>query len=342
MVVTNPGIGARWAAPVLESLREAGYPPGICEIPEGEEHKRLDTVALIYDRLIAERHSRQSGLIALGGGVVGDIAGFAAATFLRGIAYNQLPTSLLAMVDSSVGGKTGVNHPRGKNLIGAFWQPTFVGIDLDFLTTLPEEELRAGMAEIIKYGVIADPDLFEYLEQCIEAAMARDPAVLGHLVARSCEIKAEVVARDEREADLRTILNYGHTFAHAVESLSRYGVVRHGVAVAMGMVAASRLAEAAGLVSTDATQRIESLLRRVGLPVHLPRFDVEAYWEAMGADKQVRDGRIRFVLPDRIGHVRVSDAAPRDVVLRVLDGCMAPSADSAQPDACKPSPKVGQ
>lgn len=302
-LVTNPEINRLWGERVVDVLNAAGYRVSVCEIPEGERHKTLATVASIYDHLLAERHSRQSGVIALGGGVVGDIAGFAAATFMRGVAFIQLPTTLLAMVDSSVGGKTGVDHPAGKNLIGAFWQPTFVGIELDFLKTLPDVELRAGMAEVIKYGIIYDAAMFADIEANIDAALARDPQVLTRLIRRSCQIKAEVVARDEREGGLRAILNFGHTFGHAAEKLTGYAALRHGEAVAAGMVAAMRLAAQRKLISGADAERVEKLVARAGLPTQMPRFTAEEYWGAMGADKKVRDGKIRFVLPTAIGRV---------------------------------------
>lgn len=317
-LVTNPQINLLWGERVVDVLGEAGYRVSVCEIPEGERHKTLSTVSSIYDHLLAERHSRQSGVIALGGGVVGDIAGFAAATFMRGVRFIQLPTTLLAMVDSSVGGKTGVDHPAGKNLIGAFWQPTFVGIELDFLKTLPDIELRAGMAEVIKYGIIHDPAMFADIETNIDAALARDPQVLTRLIRRSCEIKAEVVARDEREGGLRAILNFGHTFGHAAEKLTGYASLRHGEAVAMGMVAAMKLASRRKLVSADDVKRVEKLIARADLPTQMPKYSVEEYWKAMGADKKVRDGKIRFVLPTAIGRVGIYN----DVTLEETASCI--------------------
>lgn len=302
-LVTNPEIGRLWAMPVLDSLARAGYQVSLCEVPEGENHKTLETVEMIYNHMIAGHQTRQSGIIALGGGVIGDMAGFAAATLLRGIAFIQLPTTLLAMVDSSVGGKTGVNHPLGKNLIGAFWQPAFVGIELKFLETLPDRELRSGLAEIIKNGIIADEALFQYLEANMEKALARDPRVLTHLITRSCQIKAEVVSHDEREAGLRAILNFGHTFGHAAESLSHYQTINHGEGVGMGMIAAARLALRRDLIGKAEVERIAALVRRAGLPEKMLPFSPEAYWTAMGSDKKVRDGKIGFVLPERLGRV---------------------------------------
>jgi 3-dehydroquinate synthase len=319
-LVTNPAlVRLGWAEKVEAGLTKAGYRVGRCEIPGGEEHKTIDSVTRIHDAMLADKATRQSGLVALGGGVLGDIAGFAAASLLRGIAYIQLPTTLLAMVDSSVGGKTGVNHAMGKNLIGAFWQPVFVGVDLDCLASLPDEELRSGMAEVIKYGVIADAALFDDLEQNIERALARDTGVLARLVRRSCEIKADVVRQDEREGGLRAILNYGHTFGHAAESLGNYTAIRHGEGVAMGMVAAARLAEARGLATGEVGDRIEALCARAGLPTKMLRFRPEDYWAKMGSDKKVRDGRIRFVLPERMGQVGLFADVTRGEVDRCLE-----------------------
>ena len=318
VLVTNPSLGRSWSDRIKAALTESGYDVQRCEIPEGEKNKTLNTVSMIYDYLVQGRHTRQSGLIALGGGVTGDIGGFAAATFMRGIPYIQLPTSLLAMVDSSVGGKTGVNHPQGKNLIGAFWQPTFVGIELECLGTLPAEELRAGMAEVIKYGVIADSAFFEYLEQNIEAALALDAGVLTHVVRRSCELKAEVVAQDEREGGVRAILNFGHTFGHAAEALSHYRKIRHGEGVAMGMMAATRLAEARGYVGAELTARLEGLLGRAGLPTKMLAYKPEAYWESMQSDKKVKDGRVRFVLPRALGQVSIENDITREEAMACL------------------------
>jgi 3-dehydroquinate synthase len=319
-VAVNPKlVEVGWADKVEGALAAAGYRVSRCAIPGGEQYKTMETVTRIHDQMLGEKATRQSGVVALGGGVLGDIAGFAASSLLRGVAYIQLPTTLLAMVDSSVGGKTGVNHAMGKNLIGAFWQPVFVGIELTFLETLPAVELRAGMAEAIKYGVIADAALFDYLEENIEKALARDRGVLTQLVKRSCEIKAEVVAGDEREqSGLRAILNYGHTFGHAAEALGQYRAILHGEGVAMGMVAAARLAEARGMVGAEVGDRIERLCERTGLPTRMLRFAAEDYWAKMGSDKKVRDGKIRFVLPEKMGKVGLYADVGREEVERVL------------------------
>ena len=319
-LVTSESIAQHWQAPVVSALEAAGYKVSLCVIPAGEKHKTIETVSLIHDHMIERKFSRGAGLIALGGGVVGDIAGFAAASMLRGISFVQLPTTLLAMVDSSVGGKTGVNHRLGKNLIGAFWQPTYVGIELDFLKTLPAEELRSGMAEVIKYGVIADLEFFEYLETNIERALAGDAAVLARIVERSCAIKAQVVAGDEREeTGLRAILNYGHTFGHAAEALGNYEAIRHGEGVAMGMAAAAHLAQLRGLLDAESVVRIERLIERAGLPTRMLKFGADDYWTKMGSDKKVKDGKIRFILPTRIGAVEMVD----DVTRAEVDACLA-------------------
>jgi 3-dehydroquinate synthase len=321
-LVTNPRlVEAGWAGKAQAALEAAGYRVSLHAIPGGEDHKTIDTVTAIHDHMLEAKATRQSGVVALGGGIVGDVAGFAAASLLRGVAYIQIPTTLLAMVDSSVGGKTGVNHRMGKNLIGAFWQPSFVGIELETLATLPDAELRAGMAEVIKYGVIADAALFDYLEANMDRALARDPEVLAHLIRRSCEIKADVVARDEREGGLRAILNYGHTFGHAAEALGEFTAIRHGEGVAMGMVAAARLAQARGLIGPEVGDRVERLCERACLPTRLSRFAPDAYWAKMGSDKKARDGKIRFVLPEAMGRVGVyDDVSPHEVERCVTRG----------------------
>lgn len=322
LLVTDRNVATLWAEPVEAALHDKGYRIDRCIIHEGEDHKTVATVEQIYEHLVEHAHSRHSGLIALGGGIVGDVAGFAAATYMRGIPYIQMPTTLLAMVDSSVGGKTGVNLPHGKNLVGAFWQPRFVGVELQFLHTLPDEELRAGLAEVIKYGVIADADLFEYLETHIDRALQRDPEVMTHLVRRSCEIKADVVAHDEREAGLRAILNFGHTFGHAAEALSHYGRLRHGEAVAMGMVAAAILARQRGWIHRNLVDRLIGLLRHAHLPPSLLDYPIDDYWRAMRGDKKVKDGNIRFVLPEALGRVRIVDDVSRQEIDRCLQSAI--------------------
>ena len=271
-------------------------------LPDGEGCKTLDTVTLVLDRLVETGANRDTTVIALGGGVVGDIAGFAAAAYLRGVAFIQVPTTLLAQVDSSVGGKTGVNHPGGKNLIGAFHQPKIVLIDPATLGTLPDRELKAGLAEVIKHGAIADADFFAWLEQSVEALLEKDAAALAHAIQRSCEIKAAVVAEDEREAGRRAILNFGHTFGHAIENCLGYGEWLHGEAVAAGMVMASQLS---GLEDGQA-ERLRDLIRRAGLPVAPPDLGAAKLLEAMSRDKKVQKKALRFVLLREIGDAFVT------------------------------------
>jgi 3-dehydroquinate synthase len=272
-------------------------------LPDGEQYKTLDTATSILDKLVESGANRDTTVIALGGGVVGDIAGFAAATYMRGVAFIQVPTTLLAQVDSSVGGKTGVNHPGGKNLIGAFHQPRVVLIDTDTLNTLPDRELSAGIAEVIKHGAIADADFFAWLEDNMEALRARDSDALAHAVQRSCEIKAAVVAEDEREAGRRAVLNFGHTFGHAIENSLGYGEWLHGEAVAAGMVMA---AELSGLEEAD-TARLRDLIEKGGLPIVPPKVGAEQLLTAMGRDKKVLGKSLRFVLLRQLGDAYVTD-----------------------------------
>jgi 3-dehydroquinate synthase len=326
LVVTNPVVAEHYGATALASLRAAELAAELLVIEAGEDQKTPATVGLIHDACYGQRLERGSLIVALGGGVVGDMAGFAAATWLRGIAVVQVPTTLLAMVDAAIGGKTGVNHPGGKNLIGAFHQPKLVLIDPAVLATLPEREFRAGMAEVIKYGVIGDAPLFEELE----AAARRDPAgglasreavgpaLLELLLERSAAAKARVVAADEREGGLRAILNYGHTLGHVVETLCGYGTWLHGEAVAIGMVAAGAIALELGLWSPEQQRRQVALIAAAGLPGHWPSLDPEAVLACLQVDKKVRDGRVRFVLPTGIGSVEIRDDVDSATVLRAL------------------------
>jgi 3-dehydroquinate synthase len=295
LVVSNVTVAPLYGETLAPNL--IGKNISIIELPDGEAHKTVATMQTILDRLVASGANRDTTLIALGGGVVGDIAGFAAACYMRGVAFVQIPTTLLAQVDSSVGGKTGVNHAGGKNLVGAFHQPEAVLIDTDTLTTLPDRELRAGLAEVIKHGVICDVELFAWLESNIDALLARDPAALAHAIQRCCEIKAAVVAEDEREAGRRAILNFGHTFGHAIEHCQGYGEWLHGEAVAAGMVMA---AELSGLGETE-LQRLRKLLLRAGLPVQPPVIMADDWLRAMGMDKKVRQKQLRFVLLSALG-----------------------------------------
>jgi 3-dehydroquinate synthase len=312
-VVTNPTIGALYAEQVRGSLVAAGFSVHIVEIPDGEEFKNIDTLQVIYDRLIASGLDRGSFIVALGGGVVGDIAGFSAATYLRGIPFVQIPTTLLAQVDSSVGGKTGINHEKGKNLIGAFYQPVSVLIDVSTLDTLPQREYLSGMAEVIKYGIALDGDLFDLIFANASMLLARDRSCLLKTIQRCCEVKASIVAQDERESGLRAVLNYGHTFGHAVETLTGYRSYTHGEAVAIGMIQAAKISERLGYSGSAETGRIVGLIGELGLPTDLPRFSAAAYTDALLRDKKIRDKGLSFVFNKGIGDYvidRVTDIAP--------------------------------
>jgi 3-dehydroquinate synthase len=317
LVVTNPVVHDHYGAVALASLQAAGLDASSLVIEAGEDQKTPATVALIHDAAFARKLERGSLIVALGGGVVGDMAGFAAATWLRGIAVVQVPTTLLAMVDAAIGGKTGVNHPGGKNLIGAFHQPRLVLIDPATLATLPEREFRAGMAEVIKYGVIGDAALFAQLEAAgdLSSMAAVGPALLQTLLERSAAAKARVVAADEREGGLRAILNYGHTLGHVVEALCGYGTWLHGEAVAIGMAAAGEIALALGLWSADDQRRQLGLIAAAGLPHRWPALDPQAVLTCLQGDKKVRDGTVRFVLPTAIGAVEIRGDVSGEQVL---------------------------
>ena len=293
-------------------------------LPDGEQYKSWQTLNLIFDALLKNGCDRKTIIFALGGGVVGDMAGFAAASYMRGVPFVQVPTTLLAQVDSSVGGKTGINHPLGKNMIGAFYQPLKVVCDLDTLKTLPSRELSAGLAEVIKYGPIADLDFLQWIEENIDALLAREPLALAYAVRRSCEIKAWVVAQDEREAGLRAILNFGHTFGHAMEAGLGYGEWLHGEAVGCGMVMAMELSHRLGLVDAAYVQRVTALIEKARLPVQGPCLSTTdnagRYLELMQIDKKAQDGEIRFVLIDGAARAFVR-AAPEALVREVIDAC---------------------
>ena len=317
-VITNTKVGPLFLDKLMASL--GGVAADVIELQDGERFKTLDTYASVIDTLMDKRHNRTTTLIALGGGVIGDLAGFAAATFQRGVAFVQVPTTLLAQVDASVGGKTGVNHPGGKNMIGAFHQPRCVLADTATLATLPGREYRAGLAEVVKYGVIWSADFFAELERRIDALNQLDAAVLADVVRQSCAIKAAVVAEDEREQGRRAILNYGHTFGHALETLTGYDQLLHGEAVAIGMVLAADCARRHGLLDEASVQRIRGLVGALGLPTEVPAaIDPSAALAAMGMDKKVVDGRLRLVLPERIGAVRVTDQVEHAAVLATLE-----------------------
>ncbi|HEY9892315.1 MAG TPA: 3-dehydroquinate synthase [Candidatus Sericytochromatia bacterium] len=321
LVVSNPVIFKKYGKRAIAALELVGYDVQTCLLPAGERYKTLKSLQKIYDIALQNRLERTSTMVALGGGVIGDMTGFAAATWLRGINVVQVPTSLLAMVDSSVGGKTGINHPQGKNLIGAFHQPRFVLIDPSVLKTLPPREFRAGMAEVIKYGIIWDEQLFNKLEQSKRLDQLRylDEELLQIILSGSCQAKADVVSKDEKEAGLRAILNYGHTIGHAVESLTGYKLVNHGEAVAIGMVAAGQIALQLKMWNAVDAERQDALIQKAGLPIQLPAgVDIEAIIDTLQTDKKVKDGKVRFVLPTQIGAVTVTDQVPADVIRQVL------------------------
>jgi 3-dehydroquinate synthase len=300
-VVTNVTVAPLYLETLTAPLKAAGVNVTPIILPDGESYKNSDTLNLIYDALLQNRCDRNTTLIALGGGVVGDLAGYAAATYLRGVPFIQIPTTLLAQVDSSVGGKTGINHPLGKNMIGAFYQPQLVLADISTLDTLPARELSAGLAEVIKYGLIRDLPFFEWLEENMPALVSLDEAALGHAIYRSCANKAEVVSADEREAGERALLNLGHTFGHAIENAMGYGVWLHGEAVAAGTMLAADLSRRMGWLSEDDYARMLHIMEAAALPVQAPALGVDRYLELMGLDKKVQDGKIRFVLQQGIG-----------------------------------------
>ncbi|MCY3810846.1 MAG: 3-dehydroquinate synthase [Gammaproteobacteria bacterium] len=317
LVVSNAAVAEHYLDGIRRRL-SAERVVDVALIGDGERFKTLDTYASILDELIAKRHSRATTVVALGGGVVGDVAGFAAATYQRGVGLVQIPTTLLAQVDSSVGGKTAVNHATGKNLIGAFYQPRAVIADVDVLATLPEREFRAGLAEVVKYGVIADARFFAWLERSMDALLRREPAPLIAAVRRSCEIKAEVVAGDEREQGRRAILNFGHTFGHAIEAETGYDTYLHGEAVAIGMAIAASLSARLGSMPEAEVERLHDLLRRAGLPVAPSGVDAHAVLTTMGMDKKALDGRIRLVLCDGLGSVSVTAETPSGMIVDAI------------------------
>lgn len=320
LIVTNTTVAPLYAARLRDALRSRYRNVFEVVLPDGEEHKDFPTLNRIFDALLSNGCDRKTVLFALGGGVVGDMAGFAAASYMRGVPFVQVPTTLLAQVDSSVGGKTAINHPLGKNMIGAFYQPVRVVCDLDTLDTLPPRELSAGLAEVIKYGPIADLAFLDWIEANIDALMRRDRAALAHAVRRSCEIKADVVGQDEREAGLRAILNFGHTFGHAIEAGLGYGEWLHGEAVGCGMVMALQLSKRLGLVDDAFVRRVTALIARAGLPTVGPALGADRYLELMRVDKKAEAGQIRFIVIERPGQAALR-GAPDDVVRQVLADC---------------------
>jgi 3-dehydroquinate synthase len=312
VLVTNPRVGSLYGKRISKSLEGAGFDILTVEVRDGEEYKTLEEASKVYDHLIEARMERTTPIVALGGGVIGDITGFVAATYLRGVPYVQVPTTLLAQVDSSVGGKTAVNHPRGKNLIGAFFQPKAVFIDPDVLKTLDIRELRAGLAEVVKYGIIRDQGFFRFLEDNSQALLDLEDSLVS-AIERSCEIKAQVVAEDETEKGLRSILNFGHTFGHAIEAVTGFGRYKHGEAISMGMIMAASFSLKLGLCDGAVVSRIANILETLGLPVEAPELAPEAIIEAMLVDKKVLSGRMRFVLVRDIGNVVVKEIPDEEV-----------------------------
>lgn len=307
------------ASVVTNTLTHAGFRLTHIGVPSGEGSKSLGVLERIWESMLHDHTDRGSAVVAIGGGVVGDLAGFAAASFARGLPLVQIPTTLLSQVDSSVGGKTGINLPGAKNIVGAFWQPSLVVIDTQSLKSLPRREFVSGLAEVVKYGMILLPELFEYLEQNAPAILTQDPAAIAHIVAQSCLAKAEVVRQDERETTgLRAILNYGHTFAHALETTSGYGTLLHGEAVAIGMHMAACLSEQLGRIDAGLVARQQRLLKLLELPTSFDAYDPDALWQAMQHDKKVEHGKLRFILPDRMGHVELVAGIAHEQVVAAL------------------------
>ncbi len=317
VIVSNETVAPLYAERLRERLQQVYGRVDLVVLPDGEQHKGWESLNRICDHLLGAALDRKTVLFALGGGVIGDMTGFAAAIYMRGVPFVQVPTTLLAQVDSSVGGKTAINHPLGKNMLGAFYQPERVIADLDTLDTLPDRELRAGLAEVIKYGPIADASFLDWIEANLDALLARDKAALAHAVRRSCEIKAAVVGQDEREQGLRAILNFGHTIGHAIEAGLGYGAWLHGEAVACGMVLAADLSHRLGLVPPDMVTRLRTLIERAGLPVQPPALGVDRYLQLMRVDKKAEAGAIRFVLLEAVGKAGLH-AVPDAVIAEVL------------------------
>ncbi len=320
LVVTDENVAPRYLSATKRSLEGEGFRVGVSILPPGESTKSLSWASALYDQLVESNADRRTVIVALGGGVVGDLAGFVAATYARGVPFVQVPTTLLAMVDSSVGGKVAVDHPQAKNMIGAFHQPMGVTCDTQLLATLPDRQYRCGLAEVVKYGVIMDAHFFDLLESSTEAIVRRDEGIVSAMVARSCELKAQVVEEDEFETTgRRAILNYGHTFAHAFETAADYEKVQHGEAVAMGMMCAALLAERLGKIDGELRERQRKLWSALGLPTVVPKWLLEAdLVSSMRKDKKAQAGKLRFVLPTRLGHVELVEGVAESLVTSVL------------------------
>lgn len=318
-IVSNTTVAPLYMQTLADALTQSGVNVIQIVLPDGEAYKNSETLNLIYDALLQNRCERSTTLIALGGGVIGDLTGYAAATYLRGVPFIQIPTTLLSQVDSSVGGKTGINHPLGKNMIGAFYQPKVVLADIDTLSTLPEREYSAGVAEVIKYGLIRDADFFDWLEANMHSLMAIDEQVLSYAIYRSCQNKAEVVAADEHEAGERALLNLGHTFGHAIENAMGYGVWLHGEAVAAGTILAANLSQRLGWLTNDEVGRIEAIFKQAKLPLQAPNLGVEKYLALMQLDKKVSDGQIRLVLQQAIGKAIMTSSYDKALLNQTLE-----------------------
>ncbi|HEY1042651.1 MAG TPA: bifunctional shikimate kinase/3-dehydroquinate synthase AroKB [Telluria sp.] len=319
-IVTNDTVAPLYLDALAASLRTAGKEVVTVVLPDGEQHKNWQSLMQVFDALLANKCDRKTTVVALGGGVIGDLAGFAAASYMRGVPFVQVPTTLLSQVDSSVGGKTGINHPLGKNMIGAFYQPQAVLADTASLATLPQRELSAGLAEIIKHGAIADPGLFAWLEANVAQVLAREHAALTHVIARSCEIKADVVRQDEREGGIRAILNFGHTFGHAIEAGMGYGAWLHGEAVGCGMVMAAELSRRLGYIDAQQAARIKALVAASGLPTVAPSMPLERWIELMEVDKKNEGGAIRFILLKPLGKA-VIEPVPHELMVATIEAC---------------------
>ena len=319
-IITNETIAPLYLAPLQAALEAAGVAVTPVILPDGEAYKTWETLNLIFDALLGARAERKTTLIALGGGVIGDMTGFAAACYQRGAPFIQIPTTLLAQVDSSVGGKTAINHPLGKNMIGAFYQPRAVLADMAVLDTLPERELSAGLAEVIKYALLGDVQFLAWLEQHLEALRARDRATLAEAVRHCCQMKADIVGEDEKETGVRALLNLGHTFGHAIEAGMGYGAWLHGEAVAAGMVLAAETSRLLGWISEADVARVTALIERAGLPILSPDLGVDAWISHMGHDKKVEEGQLRFVLLRQLGQAVIEKGVPLTVLREVLQG----------------------
>jgi len=322
-VVTNTTVAELYLSSLTAVLGKQGVEVVQVVLPDGEKYKNWETLNLIFDALLSHHCERKTALLAMGGGVIGDLAGFAAAVYLRGVPYIQIPTTLLAQVDSSIGGKTAINHPQGKNLIGAFYQPKLVLADTATLKTLPEREFSAGLAEVIKYGLIRDASFFDWLERNLEKLLKHDAEAITYAIRRSCENKATVVAADEHESGMRALLNLGHTFGHAIETGTGYGAWLHGEAIAAGTLLAARLSRRMGLIGETEVGRIANLYRRAKLPLSAPDFGVKRYLQLMGLDKKVEHGRNRFVLLKKIGEAFITADVPQQALTATLSGATA-------------------